>query len=124
MSRTTRKQLEGTLTRLCEAAGIQRAASPGDVGVFLEPVPGGYAIRKKNPDTSESDIFGAGIASASETWERMSFALQVLGASSLKEDADAAREARETLYPDGDLGHEFDMDDLEAVAEILDPSPE
>lgn len=79
MSRTTRAQLEGTLTRLCDAAGIQRASEPGNVGAFLEKMPGGYAIRFKNPDTSESDIFGAGIASASETWERMSFAIQVIG---------------------------------------------
>ena len=79
MSRTTRQQLEGTLTRLCASAGIKRAEQPGDVGAFLEKMPNGYAIRFKHADRTESDIFGAGIASASETWERMSFAISVLG---------------------------------------------
>lgn len=76
MSRTTRAQLEGTLTRLCDAAGLPRQTEPGTPGVFLDTALGGYIVRRRNADTSESDIFGSRIRSAGELWDVMSFAIQ------------------------------------------------
>lgn len=74
--RTTRKHLEGTLTRLCEAAGVRRQSTPGTPGVFLDKVLGGYIVRRRNEDTSESDIFGDRIRSAGDMWDVMHFAIQ------------------------------------------------
>lgn len=82
MPGTTRKQLESILTALCRAANLPRAESPGAVGVFLEKGLGGYSIRMKHANGTESDAFGSlGLCEpAGVLWRRMSFALSVIGA--------------------------------------------
>jgi hypothetical protein len=83
MSRTTRTQLEGTLTRLASAAGLPRATPTSRVGLSLDHAEcyGGYKVIMTSADRTESDVFGADRCSAGEMWSRMSFAIQVLGAA-------------------------------------------
>lgn len=83
MARTTRKHLDGTLAALCKAAGLPLAdmSQQKPRGLYISHEGGGYAVRRINADTSESDIFGATRRSAGDLWECMSFALQVLGAA-------------------------------------------
>ena len=80
MPRTTRTQLEGTLHRLAQMMGLPLADSgraPGLMMDFSAPY-GGWKVVMRNADTSESDIFGTSRCSASEMWERLAFAIQVL----------------------------------------------
>jgi hypothetical protein len=80
--RTTRKQLEGTLSRLCSVSGHVRQVEPGKVGLFLEQLPGGYIIRQKNADGTEEEVFGSRIRTAAELWDVMYFAIQTYPAHS------------------------------------------
>lgn len=81
MARTTRSQLEGTLSRLASSMGVALAAENNGVGLMIDYAEcyGGYKIIRKNADTTESDVFGSDRCSAGELWGRMAFAIQVLG---------------------------------------------
>lgn len=126
MARTSQKMLEDALTRLCEALGMARGDGSLKVGAFLDDdggTPAHWGIKYRNPDSSVSDPFGSTMRPASALWDCMSFMLAGLGAGTLKADADAARNAREELWPNGnfDLESEWDGDTIEHVAGALDP---